>query len=83
MNDYSTLRRYRVGGDGILQVQEVDGMKMMKVYCDINDIGRYIKTKLSKEDRERFADCDFIPVDISFDNHDMTYTTTLVVSRSL
>lgn len=54
-------------------------MNVIQLYCDLTDFTRFLMPKLSKEDQERFAGYNVIPVDISFDRHDLTFNMTLVI----
>lgn len=40
-------------------------MHVIKVYLTAKDFDEFIKNHLSKEDLERFADCEWVPVKIS------------------
>ena len=40
-------------------------MHAIKVYLTAKDFDEFIKSHLSKEDSERFADCEWVPVKIN------------------
>lgn len=80
MDNHEFSRRYRIREDNI-EVQEVNGMMATKVFWDIYDFSRFIKERLKESDRERFADCTFIPIDISVNTHDLTLEATILATK--
>lgn len=65
------LKRQRMGSDKF-NVQEVNGMQVIKVYCSLDELNNKIKEKLSDADREKFKDNTFLPIKIGMTGNDFT-----------
>lgn len=43
-----------------------------KVYIPLTDLSEIIMKHLSENDKERFADCEFVPISIKLNENDMS-----------
>ena len=71
--------RNRIGGDQY-PVQEVDGMHVVRIYASADDFTRFLKSKMSEEQRKEFEDCQWFPMRISIEN-DMTVDFTFMAIK--
>ena len=73
-------RRYRIGSD-VIPIQEVENLHVVRIYCDVGDISRFVKQKLPEEELEKYADCTFVPIDISWNHQDLVYEMMFVPAK--
>lgn len=70
------MRRYRIVGDKF-PIQEVNGMRVVRVYATVEDFTKFINAKIPEEQKEVYEDCQWFPVNMSVSEDDMTVNFTL------
>lgn len=71
--------RQSIGND-ILHVQEMNDMNIINVYTSVDEITRLIQSRLG-EAAEKFADCQWYPIDIRVNKTDLTIDFTLAALK--
>lgn len=79
MKECFCLRRQRIGNDAY-DVQEMNGMHIIHVYTTVDEITDKIQSKLGEE-AEKFADCQWYPIDIKVNEADLSIDFTLTAIK--
>lgn len=53
-------------------------MYVSKIYIPLTELSELFMKNLSNEDKEKFFDCDFIPIKVSINENDMSLETLFV-----
>ena len=70
----------QIMGNEKYPVKEVDGVHAIRVYATIDDFTKFIRSKLSDEQKQEFADCKWFPTRIVVED-DMTVDFTLMAVK--
>lgn len=55
-----------------------NSLSAIKVYYSVTEFSDYVKCKLTKEAKEHFSDCTFVPLQIGVNEHDMSIEALIV-----
>lgn len=64
----------------LFTVQEVDGMHVVRVYATIEDLTKFLRSKMSDEQLKEFDEYYWFPTRVAVEN-DMTVDFTLMAVR--
>ena len=54
------------------------GLPIINVYCTLTEFDDYVKSKLAKEDLDKFKDCTFVPLKLGLNETDMSIEALIV-----
>lgn len=54
------------------------GMPIINIYCTLTEFSDYVKSRIAKEDLDKFQDCTFAPLKLGLNETDMSIEALIV-----